>query len=68
MIKYEQLWERQLNCMVCYAMPPTEETNFECPFCSRVVTKEVSQEYWARTDQKYHFKRMEEFRRRLGLE
>jgi hypothetical protein len=66
MIKYEQLWERQWECSACYGAPPTESTDFTCPGCGRIVTKEVSEEYWARTTQKDHIARMMEFYKRMG--
>jgi predicted RNA-binding Zn-ribbon protein involved in translation (DUF1610 family) len=66
MMKYEQLWERQWQCTVCYSAPPTHHTNFECPACGRIVTKEVSEEFWARNTQEDMTKRAVDFFKRMG--
>lgn len=45
---YEEMNRRQTVCGPCKLSPPGPQTDYECPFCMRRVTKEIFKDFWMR--------------------
>jgi hypothetical protein len=59
MIIYEELWNRQVHCRACAGSPPGPETEYKCPYCLRIVDKDVADEFIGRASEEYVLQRMQ---------
>jgi len=48
MTTYEEIINRQATCITCMASPPGPETEYECPNCLRITTKEIYDDFHKR--------------------